>query len=330
MSTTGDAIKPKDALQLAIAALGKDYSKLAHRVEELTHTVTCTCAGITLRVHYPALRQSKATIGELVDAISLYLMHFCLTRSEIAEVRKHHGKIDQDEYELMIAGLVENARALFKEAHKKTNRNGEAGELLLYLLTEWILGAPQLIAKMALKTNPEMAVHGADGVHVRFCDKTGRLYLYWGESKLYKNVNEAISKAVTSVVDALQPNQQKHEIDLVKRYIDLSGFKGAAKEAVLDYLNPFGPGYKNRHDVITALIGFDFDAYEKVAALNAGDAEAQFRVLAEAKLKDLAPIVATAFTKANQANATVEFFFFPMPAVKEFRDLFQEKIGWSK
>ena len=34
--------------------------------------------------------------------------------------------------------LLERAKALFKSAHIATNRNGEAGELLLYLFTESI------------------------------------------------------------------------------------------------------------------------------------------------------------------------------------------------
>lgn len=43
-------------------------------------------------------------------------------------------------------------------------REASVDELLLFLLTEWILGAPQVIAKLALKTNPQMPVHGADVV----------------------------------------------------------------------------------------------------------------------------------------------------------------------
>jgi hypothetical protein len=69
-----------------------------------------------------------------------------------------------------------------------------------YLLTEWILEAPQLLAKMSLKTNKEMPVHGADGVHVRFCEDAQQLRFYWGESKLYADVGQGITAAVSSVV----------------------------------------------------------------------------------------------------------------------------------
>ena len=53
--------------------------------------------------------------------------------------------------------------------------------------------APQLIAKMSLKTNPKMPVHGADGVHVRYSKADKRLLLYWGESKVHADVGAAIS-----------------------------------------------------------------------------------------------------------------------------------------
>jgi hypothetical protein len=46
-------------LEAALAALARDYSKLEARIRELTHTVTCTLSGVTLRLHFPAFRQSK-------------------------------------------------------------------------------------------------------------------------------------------------------------------------------------------------------------------------------------------------------------------------------
>ena len=180
--------------------------------------------------------------------------------------------------------LESRARALFIKANQTTNRNGEAGELLLYLLTEWILGAPQLIAKMALKTNPNMPVHGADGVHVRYRESDKKLLLYWGESKLYADVGEAITAAAKSISEALKPQKLQHEINLVQQNIDFSGLKPEEKEALLRYLNPFEESYNERHDVTTCLVGFDFDGFAKVAKVNADKAEAQFTSLAAAEL----------------------------------------------
>jgi hypothetical protein len=68
-------------LEAALATLARDYTKLEARIRELTHTITCTCSGVTLRLHFPAFRQSKPTVAELVDAIALYLVNFALPRS---------------------------------------------------------------------------------------------------------------------------------------------------------------------------------------------------------------------------------------------------------
>lgn len=142
----------------------------------------------------------------------------------------------------MFEVLRQEAFDLFKRAHVATNRNGEAGELILYLLTEWLLEAPQIVAKMSLKTNTEMPVHGADGAHVRYCAATGRLYIYWGEAKLYGSLDQAITEAAKSIAESLDDKKIKHEITLVKRHLDLSGLKPDAK-AMLDFLDPYGSGY---------------------------------------------------------------------------------------
>lgn len=311
-----------------LAALRRDYTKLAPRIRQLQHEVTCECSGVALHLHFPAFRQDKTTVRELVDAICLHLTSFALTRQEIEAVSSLQAIISFDELAAKIIQLNDSAAKLFIKAHKATNRNGEAGELLLYLLTEWVLGAPQIIAKMTLKTNPQMPVHGADGVHVRYCSETSRLFIYWGESKLYGDVGQAITAAATSIAKAVGPNEIGHELQLVQRNIDFSGIGADGKEALLRYLDPHEEEYNERKDVITCLIGFDFDGFQKASAAGDQQAEEQFRSLAAEKLAEVAPKVATALKGAGLSNQSVELFFFPLPAVKEFRDLFQARIGW--
>lgn len=320
----------KDAdLKSAFAALSKDYGGLAARVRALGHSVTCTCSDVTLRLHFPAFRQSKPTLAELVDAIAVYLVHFALPRSEVEELVALYKTIDATEFMKRYSLLESRARALFIKANETTERNGEAGELLLYLLTEWILDAPQLIAKMSLKTNPSMPVHGADGIHVRYSERDQKLLLYWGESKLHANVGNAIAAAAESISEALKPDKLKHEIDLVQQNINFSGLQPAEKEALLRYLNPFEEKYNERLDVTTCLVGFNFDGFAKVAAVDPKQAEAEFRSLAEAELAKVAPRLAKALTNKELATQPIEIFFLPLPSVSDFRDLFQEKIGWK-
>lgn len=267
-------------------------------------------------------------VSELVDTVSTYIVNFCLPRQQVSDLNDKYGKIPVEDFKEMFEVLRQEAFDLFKRAHVATNRNGEAGELILYLLTEWLLEAPQIVAKMSLKTNTEMPVHGADGVHVRYCSDTGKLYIYWGESKLYSNLDRAISEAANSIVESLDATKIKHEITLVKRHLDLSGLPPDAKIAMLDFLDPYGSGYANRHDVISCLIAFDFDAFAAALACE-NDAEEEFSRLALAKLEEAAPKIAKALREKGIEYQDVEMFLMPVPSVAALRDLFQDKIGWK-
>ena len=60
------------------------------------------------------------------------------------------------------------------------DKTGEAGETLLFFLMEAVLGAPQLVAKMELKTNSNDEVKGSDGIHVRWNEQDKLVDLYFG------------------------------------------------------------------------------------------------------------------------------------------------------
>ncbi|MET4823644.1 MULTISPECIES: HamA C-terminal domain-containing protein [Bradyrhizobium] len=325
-------MKPRSThdLDSILAALQRDYSKLSPRIRRASHSVKGEWEGVTLHLHYPAFRQGAATVQELVDALVHYLTPFALPRSEIAKVYEQYGKISAEDFSFRTSQLFQSAVSLFKRANEATNRNGEAGELILFLLTEWIIGAPQLIAKMSLKTNREMPVHGADGVHARYCPKTSKLLLYWGESKLYGNVGQAISAAVESITDALDPEKLRHELELVQRNIDFSGLDDIGKAAILRHLDPYDDSFNERHDVTTCLIGFDFDAFKKISAADGDKADEKFCKLAESALSKAAQDAAQKLKAAGLADRPIELFFLPLPSVKALRDLFQKKIGWKE
>jgi len=253
----------KDLL-VALEVLKRDYTKLSARIRQLEHSTTCDCAGVTIRLHFPSISQGKATVTELVDAIIHYISWFTLPRREIDKVYALYGTVTPEEFQLRTSQLFQSAISLFKRANKATNRNGEAGEFILFLLTEWILSAPQILAKMALKTNSQMAVLGADGVHARYSKEDDQLLMYWGESKLYANVSDAIAAAIKSINDANDPEQLKHELELVSRNLTLSGLDESAQDAMLRQLDPFDDEYNKKIYVTTCLIGFNCTDYSKV------------------------------------------------------------------
>lgn len=140
---------PNKDLEDALSALKRDLSKLSVNLCTIDHTVETECSGLTLRLHYPAFRQSKPMVSELIDAVSMHIVNFCLPRKHVTDLHDLYGKIGSEEFTQRFEALRQEAFDLFKRAHLATNRSGEAGELILYLLTEWLLGAPQIIAKMS-------------------------------------------------------------------------------------------------------------------------------------------------------------------------------------
>jgi hypothetical protein len=281
-------------------------------------------------VHYPALRDGKATIEDLVRTISEYLMNFALPRRQVNELTAKYGIVSPEEFMALMQRALREAKSLFIKANKVTNRNGEGGELLLYILTEWILEAPQLLAKMPLKTSAQVAVHGADGVHVKYCHDSKKLSFFWGESKLYADVQSGIASAAKSIADALNDEKLAHEFSLISRYIDFSGLSDEAQTALLSYLDPNDEHSNERINITTCLIGFDFAAYAELSKLDAGKVEEHFRNEIMKILPDLSKKVAERLVAQNIAEERFELFFFPVPSVQDLRNLFQAEIGWTE
>lgn len=312
-------------LEAAFLALGKDWHSLADQLQTLGHDVTTHCSRLSLRLHYPTLRDAKATVHDLIRVVTLYLPHFCLPRAEVTGLYARKAEMSDMAFHAATSDLDRKARDLLMRAQKATGRSGEAGELLLYLLTEWLLQAPQIVAKMSLKTNSAMPVHGSDGIHVKYLPATGQLVVYSGEAKLHAKIGDAVRSAMTSIVEALKPEKIDHELQLVHRDVDLSGLDKVSRDELLRFLNPMEPKSKNRVDAITCLIGFDFAGYADLDPH--GDPDAAFRALALGQLQRTAATFAEAMAKAGLRNQMVELFLLPLPSVEELRRSFQISIG---
>ena len=99
----------------------------------------------------------------------------------------------------------------------------------------------QLICKMDLKTNSQMHVHGADGLHVGVDTEAKRLVLYWGESKIYANATDAIRKCLSSLAPMLRTDENgsgpaDRDLQLLRRYADLDD--ADLEEAFRHFLDP--------------------------------------------------------------------------------------------
>jgi hypothetical protein len=316
-------------LEAFIQSLKGDHSELDARLDLLAHTVASKNPRVTLRVHYPKFRDGNPTIGELIDAVSLKIVPFCLSRKAVLDAQKKWATLTAAKLQESANQLYQRALELFKKASKKTNRNGEFGELIVYLLIEHVLNAPQVVAKMNLKTSSQMPVHGSDGIHLSYDDKSKKLTLFWGESKCYQSIDAAIASAVESVAENLQHEKMKHELNLIADQFDWTGMPVEAREAVLKFLDPYTQSYNERMDVSVVFIAFDFGGYAAVQGASPSEVDQKFTQEISTSLQGYCDKLDAQLVKHSIGSHTLEVFFMPVPSVDDMRERFQNKIGWT-
>jgi len=266
---------------------------------------------------------------DFVELLSTKLIAFCLPRKEIRSTQERWVKLTTQKQVEDAVRLHNRALDLFKRANRATNRNGEFGEVIAYLLIESVLRAPQLVAKMSLKTNSQMPVHGSDGIHFRLETPGGELRLFWGESKCYQSVEQAIMRAAESVAENLEHEKMSHELFLIEQHADLDDFPVELKEAILEFLDPYSEKSNLRLDTSVMLIAFDFDAYAKAEGAPPANAEAVFARHLAAELPILAARIDAALDHHAVPAHDLHVFFMPVPSITDMRDRFQSRIGWT-
>ena len=312
-----------------LAALTSDHDDLGARVRTLTHTAKCQNAEVRLHGHFFPFRGGKPTVEEFIELLTTKLVSFCMSRKSINAAQETWRDLSAQKQVEKIIQLRNKAFDLFKKAQRNTNRNGEFGEVIAYLLIEYVLKAPQLVAKMSLKTNPQMPVHGSDGIHVSYDVASGGLTLLWGESKCYASVTSAISEAVESVAENLQSEKMKQELFLIEQHGDLSHFSEAGQKAIMSFLDPYDENYNKRIDRSVIVIAFDFKRFADMNALKPTEVEAAFEDALRKQLDACATRLDEHLKKHGIEHHSLDVFFLPVPSVHDFRTGFQDKIGWA-
>ena len=159
------------------------------------------------------------------------------------------------------------------------NNTGELGELLLYCFLEGHLNAPKILTKMEMKTSNKMYVNGSDGVHLLSnCDGTYKLI--FGESKLYKNISDALYEAFKSINDFINEintsGENKsginYEKDLISSNIDNFELSDEDK-AILEFIIYPSKNEKKLHidDAFSIFIGYEIDISEETKKCTSSD-----------------------------------------------------------
>jgi hypothetical protein len=262
----------------------------------------------------------RPRVPDLAKAVAERLVDYCIPRSEFDKAK--HSLIKTNSSREWV-GLERKAKELFTELAK----SGEGGEILLYLLVESMLGIPQLLCKMPLKTSGHVHYHGVDGIHGAVDETTGLLALYWGESKLHAKINQAIRECFKSVSPFLLESggtsaAHSRDLHLLRDNLDLHDEKLEA--AIQKYLNPDDPAYRKLQFRAACLVGFDCDAYPTVPNTKI---EAAVRSEIESALDVWKTKLQTQVSKQKLETFTIEVFCLPFPTVDKFRRAFRAELG---
>ncbi len=269
-----------------------------------------------VRTHFIAHdANGTPAVEQLAGAMASAALDFCIPRSKI---ERAHAEYESTRSTAAIVSLHEQARNLFV----KSESSGEGGELLLFLLMERVLQRPQLISKMALKTNTEVHVHGSDGIHATLADD-GVLDLYWGESKLYKSSSEAFRDCFESIAPYLRPDgdlRRKQDLLLVREHLNVTQIELAAH--LLEYFDETNPKTLKVRWNGVCLVGFDHDNYPNIAALDDMEHEALSKAVSRWH-----KTVGSRIKEFEIVDVRVDLFCIPMPDVADLRARVLKRMG---
>ena len=311
-----------------LSKLLKDHSKISWQLKKITCDFPFKNKRIQSDFYYWDFKDGRYDNTPLIKYLSLRLIYFCLSQKEINEAFQNAHT--QEEQTDAMYELEQKAKNLFIQVHKlkltQAQKAGEPAEFLLFMFLEIFMKAPQVVAKMSLKTNSQIPVYGADGIHIGYKDNI--ISLYFGEAKLYEDCSSAIAEAIKSISQiAKNPDKIDFEVTLVNRYIEIDDLE--AKSEILNYLNPYSQKSKQMRMVFSCFIGFDFSKYKKIKNLPPEEVKSYF----EKEYNEYATYICKMIQKGLQENDitdfNVQFFLLPFPSVKEFRKAFYEKIGMS-
>ena len=308
----------EEPLEKALKRLARgeptDLAGLLHDIER--HVVI---DGTKVVAHCHCLKldgNGRPRIEDLVKVVVEHVLDYAIPRSQIREaleecVQKHSTQ--------KLVRLTNDAKRLFTDLEK----SGEGGELLLFVLAEKILRLPQLICKMSLKTNTRMHVHGADGLHAGVDTTTGKLLLYWGESKIYSDVTGAVRECLASIAPMLAEHSAgQRDIQLLQRHADLDD--SALEAAFKKFLDPDSEEFNLLEFRGLCLVGFDCDAYPTVPSATEITSIAQQVTVTLPTWK--VHVKKRIYEEKLDAFA-MHFLFVPFPSAEAFRQLLRDQLG---
>jgi len=310
-----------DSLNNYLEASKKQYDKIFGKVEHSN-----SIDGIDVNLHFKYLKfdpNGNPKIDLLIKILFSYFTHYCFSAQKRSTV-----DMDEDEKERIISELKDDARELFRKwkdediTDNNQPKSGEIGEMILWLLMEVVLNAPQIVAKMDLKTNPNLEVFGSDGIHIKI-DENEILNIFFGEAKFYNDIYGALDSAFKSIEDFHSDSMHSHEYNLVTTHYKY--LTNNQHDKVYKYIS----GQIDADEVKinhACLIGYDWDEYKKLDTNDRREFITNFTDIYQKETIRLTELIQTRFDKFSKKEFTFEVFFIPFKSVQALRTAFNEKL----
>lgn len=314
-------------LAAAMTELLKDHSPLGIRLKEIPFTWTTDLHRLNGTFHYLTFADGVPTVHEFIEYLYDCIIPYCLPKSKI---RAALETTDPVKDYARIVRLGDDAKSLFIRAKNQLESGGEPGELVLYAMLEWVLKAPRLVSKMYLKTNNNMPVHGTDGIHLGYDEKSDQVTIYFGESKIYQTFASAAAAAFQSMADLISnAGQISREIEILNNLSDIGTLPEAFQAKIADYINPYStsPLSLQKRVVHACLLGFEYSAYSRLLKLPPATIPAAFEKQYIKRIGSACRVIERHYGKQLPVTTNLHLFLLPFPSVSEFRKGFYAKLG---
>lgn len=262
-------------------------------------------------------------LKDLIDFIDDKIVEYAIPKKEIDDAKKYFNETNSP---LKTNALRKKAENLFTDLEK----TGEGGEILLYILIQEFLKIPQLISKMSLKTSGQLHYQGADGIHIKYDEKTSCLNLYWAEAKMYQDLNAAITNCFDSLKGFLLDPQgsnstQERDIQLITGNIQANINDTELEDLLVGYFDKDNDLSNKIVYKGVCFIGFDYDKYPLENDLSKTTEDIKKAVITEHK-KWYQTLSEKIKTHTNLDEKEIHIFLMPFRSVAEFRKYYLERI----
>ena len=275
---------------------------------------------------YLTFRDSVPTTEDFVNYIYWRIVAFCIPRKEREECKRKYTETGDEKYILQI---TDKAKNLFVRALKARGKTGEPAELILFILLEAFLKAPQVACKMYLKTNKNVPVHGSDGIHLSFDKEAGRLILFWGESKLYKSPSDALDEILSSIKGFITPTNgsapRERDIDILVDHSNIDNEE--QRKAILEFFDPYSKSSNLRLEVFACLAVFDYSFLSECQKMAHDEVEAKFLQEYKIRISTACKLFEKKIKESSLTDLNFKLLLLPLASVEELREKFLNKLG---